>query len=439
MAVTKISFKNFMGKTKDHIISSDGVSKVYGKNGAGKSTIKQALAFAFTGGDWQGSRSPKHLISRDQDKLEVKITTSRSEIDRTLLRSGSGVLKVTRNNIAQNFNQTQFEQLLGSPHTILSCMIPEHYILALDDEGKQKVLQEVFGPIDRYALLNEICGVQMSDTEKVRYDLSKRMDIVSKTVAADRIDIRKQIDQLTGQIKEINSQLEMYKQHSDQGAINKARYDIEELNSSINVMDDIRKQHESYNANYKTYCQFKVKEQEFQESVPKVQKQIDALRAEIEKHTKLDLFDKRKIVQDVEKELDELKAKREQLLSQAPVKPHLATVVDQPTCPTCGQTVGLSHRQSVINRNTELEEKYNSEMNAFKTSCDSIDGLISTKTAEKKKLEKQYFDAVEQERQKEGIRSRCLVDIASLEKLLVAPIGMDEPVAPTTVYSKEVS
>ena len=159
MAVKRIELENFKGKNVSFTIGKQNI--ISGRNGAGKSSIKDALAFAFCGTDSFGTRNPTHLISKDMDSTRVTVLTDKALLTRTLTRKGNGIIKVEINGISSTYNQGQLEASVGKVDTFLSAMIPG-YLFDLSEAKRQEVLADVLPKVDRLALLTEMLGFELT-------------------------------------------------------------------------------------------------------------------------------------------------------------------------------------------------------------------------------------------------------------------------------------
>jgi len=336
MALKTLVLKNFRNY-KEETLEFHQDTLVRGRNGAGKSGLKEALCFLFGGTDSRGTRNPTHLIQWGEDSCEVIAITDKATISRTLTQKGNGTLRVTRGDVSTTYNATQFEQLVGSPDVFLAAMLPG-YFMDLPAERKHKVFQEVLPPVDREVLLQQLTGVSFVDDESVRYNLSRRADLVATTVAQDRRQAEKDKAKAEGELKALESIQPVPEPAPCDAAGTLKNLSVLEkswqryrenaaLVAEIKAHNDLVDQHNRENANTKKQLEDEISE---------------LVTVEIPEAINVDA---------------DIKA-LEDRLKPLPSRPAYIQVTDKPTCPACAQTVGAKHREKVACDNEQHKKQY---------------------------------------------------------------------------------
>lgn len=325
MAIRSLEMQHFLGKTVTHQFRQR--NKIVGANGVGKSSIKEALCFVFTGRDSFGNRNPQHLISVGEDSTRVVVTTDKAEISRTLTRGANGTLKVNRGQGWVVYTQAQFEAVMGSTDLILSTFIPG-YFLSMKAAEQHAVLSQVLPKVDKDILLKDITGITLTAEEILRWGVKmKKADIVANSVAVERRAAEKQINQYEGNIDELRSIKALPKPEESGIAA-----ELLDLESTMSLWSAYRTQKVAYD---KDQAQAKWHESQNQ------QNQI--MREELLSQMDKIQFKEMPEVDGTLPSTDELIRK----LKLLPPAPAVMSVIDADNCPTCGQTVGVRHRDKV--------------------------------------------------------------------------------------------
>jgi len=108
MKVTRITIKNVMG-LDELIIQPGQITRVHGKNGAGKTSIKRALQSIIDGGN------PAEIRRQGTDKSSVEVQTDGGITVTKTLTEGKADVKVSMgNNINIGTPATYIKQLFGT-------------------------------------------------------------------------------------------------------------------------------------------------------------------------------------------------------------------------------------------------------------------------------------------------------------------------------------
>lgn len=156
--IKEISFTRFRGHEAKYVLSP-GRNLIKGPNESGKSTIKEAIAFAWMGTDSAGAKNPDHLITVGQDSSEVRFTTPKSTIIRRKKRGATSEIKIARDGIPDvKVSQSDLMAQIGiSPEVFMSSWVVG-YFMSLKADAKLKVLGEI-AKVDRKALLSSLVDI----------------------------------------------------------------------------------------------------------------------------------------------------------------------------------------------------------------------------------------------------------------------------------------
>lgn len=411
MAVTKLKLSSFRGKDAEHKL--DIFNTIRGANETGKSTIKEAICFAFCGTDSMGSRNPQHLISEGKDACEVVVTTDRAVVSRTLTRKGNGTLKAYREGIPTTFTQAQMELIIGSVDTFLSAFIPG-YFLDLPEERKLKVVSEIMPDVNRAQLFKDITGFDMVPEEQLRYTFNKRPDIIGDLVAADRRECTKILYTNQGQLKQLLTYEEMAKPETPPELI------------PLASLRSLKSQWENYERDLRLYNNFKI------------QRDIVVKENEMRANNVLSLKEKLASLQyeeiTVQPSLVGMEAEALAGLSyiHEPSCPRLSKEMEEEMCPTCGQTVGKKHKESIKQKNAELKAKHDVEVEAIKAN-NKIYSEIKNKVKEKySKLCLEYSNKCDRNKAVDAEKRKIEISLAGLSPV-TPPNPGEEPITPKEV------
>lgn len=360
MALKTITMEDFLGKKVTHSFYTK--NRVVGANGAGKTSIKEAICFLFNGTDSTGTRNPQHLISKDKDTCKVTVVTDKAEISRTLTRKGNGTLKLLRNGVSQTLSQEEMETMVASTDLFLSVFIPG-YFLRLKTEKQHKIISEISPKIDRVELIEKLSGLSISKEERIRYNFDRRADLVANAIAADRRDMERQSAMKSGEIKQLQALQPLPKPECP-----------ENIDAEISNLESLKRAWELYETDLRAHNNLAARydrvklENEMKESK---RKQVKEAIAAVSFLT----------VPELPNTVDEVQKLR---LTKKPLpeRPAVSQVVEADNCPTCGQTVGVKHRDRVRERNEQLISEYNKAVEEVKAFNKEIEAKETEMMAE---------------------------------------------------------
>jgi len=371
----KIGFTNLRGQTNTH--QAYKINKVRGRTGGGKSTIKEAISFLFSGADSFGGRAPTHLISSGEDKLKVRIETERAVLERSLTVKKNSTFKLERAGVSNQIAQKDIERLVGSSDLFLS-IFSAGYFLTLPEARKAGILHELLPAIDRYEILQEMLDFELTDAHKGICKINdKRADLCASEVAEQRRVLKSTLDYKKGTLSELEK-----KKHPGNPPVKPEAEEAE-----LKKQESLRSQWETYRtdmaayeANKKVRDSALKKNKTLQKKKDEIDKQISGLQVVEVKETNEDIKNRYKPMLD-----DVAKQKADIVFPPAFSEQSLP---DSERCPTCAQIVGTKHKESIKILNEQKRKEYE---DAYADARSNHDHL----TEISKKILKEMEDAIE--------------------------------------------
>lgn len=181
---------------------------ISGKNGAGKSTICEAICYALTGRDSSGGPCPVHLIARGASGLLVHLTLNSGwEIRRSLTMKKNSTLSVSKNG-GPEFKVTQqgLTEILGladlAPEIYLAATIPG-YFMRMPSSKRFSMLSMILPQINRAKHISERCGFSEEEVSIMCGGFSRGIPNW-QNYSHYRIDLQKKQSKLEGRMEEIS-------------------------------------------------------------------------------------------------------------------------------------------------------------------------------------------------------------------------------------------
>lgn len=155
--ITEINYRNFRGHNENFKFGPNR-NIIKGPNEAGKSTIKEAIAFTWMSTDSQGTKNPDHLITVGQDIMDVQLKTAKAAFWRKKKRGSTSEVKLQREGIPDvKLSQSDLMNQIGVSHEVFMSSWLVGYFMELKSDTKLKVLGEI-AKINREDMLKELVG-----------------------------------------------------------------------------------------------------------------------------------------------------------------------------------------------------------------------------------------------------------------------------------------
>ncbi len=349
-------------KFKDaYEVSLDRIAYISGSNGEGKTTIADAISFAFCGSPFWGDHSCDKLLNKESNEMcvEVKFVDENGEVHNLTRRRKNDVTTITMDTLP--LRQQDITEMFAEKDIFLSILNPLFFIEKIAKNGKE-FLQKLLPPIkqeDVLALLDESTKTLLEKESLLEpaYYIKKKRDAL-KEIENDRNYFDGQIDLLNTQQSESEKKVdEVIKKGEEivakKEALEKKQFegvDVEALKArqaqiSAALSDDKRgkllaKQAEAQNRQY----------------VSKLTDEIAKMQAEI----------------------TAIKKKCEQLVAQA----QNIKVGDR--CPTCFTVVTEENRGQIV---AELKKQYMAWTEKGKGAVSAYKELLKLEAKSKEKFE----------------------------------------------------
>lgn len=348
--IKELNLSNFRGHTARYQFGA-GRNTIKGCNEAGKSTIKEAIAFAWLGTDAEGTKNPDHLITVGSEVSEVHLTTPRTIIKRKKKRGSTSEIRLSMPDIPDiKLTQTDLmAKLQLSPEVFMSCW-NVGYFMKLSSEARLKVLGEV-AKLDRKLLIQQLLpkGTELPIQVKL---VNPRID--AKAVADIRRQLQNKLQSLQGAVQQIDSQVATMEQATS----------IDHASYSQNLAD-MDAQLSDWDLYDKLLAKYKADIARLESSVAlgnQLAKSVDEAVLFLQQ-TELEgkeLAAQIKIWESEDKsmreKMDKARAGIKTVTLTVPKKRTSASAGD---CPTCGQVVGAEYLKTVDDAYKKLVEEYN--------------------------------------------------------------------------------
>jgi hypothetical protein len=416
--LTQLTIEDFRGKSATHKFGP--VTRLLGRNEAGKSGIKEAICYAYAGTDSTGARNPTHFISHGAEGLKVEVSSDKgTTISRVLKRKGTPALSIIRNGVRTPCSQEQLSKALGaSPDLFLSSFLPG-YFMTLTEDKRRAVLNEVLPPLDRRALLEELVGFALDENDLITIgNLNRRPDLIASAVSATRRTVATEYAKLAGQITtcEVMAKAELVAPPPCGAAAQ-----LEVLSKRAALWHDYKHRRAAW---YAAVAEF--------DKVNAWNDNLASERAAAESELALIEIQPVPAVVDHRLKKDELSAG----LQPLPPKPALLNLPEGDRCPCCGQVVGSKHREKVKADTALIQSKYEEELTAIRAANEDITGRIALLRKEEEENTKQRRAVELANAMRAAAAEKLRVRIAGLVDRPTPEVG-PQPVEPTTPYSPE--
>jgi hypothetical protein len=389
--IERLTYSNVRHGSRSFEFSNTNV--LDGANGIGKTTVADVVAYAFTGADSRGTQAPTHLITEGAEKLSIKIDTGKAVLERTLTRKGNSTIKLTQGEgLPATLTQQDLTAMTASKDAFLAAFVCG-YFMDQTEEKKAKILSEASTPVDKQTILETLLGRSIPQDLQPLIKFDKRTDLIIAKLSTIRTDINHTLTKA-------NTLLEVCMK------VPPCQEQEVEAEDTYQKLLQFRNQWEVYRKEYSKWqklCldgeKYKIDHEQYVQERGRLEALVKSLQ--LPPIPELDLM---------HEEIDELQSK----LRPIPSEPHSVMLPDGDTCPRCGQTVGLKHREKVMKDNELILKTY--KENVAKIEEGNAEVLRQILSLETMRAARKEAHAEATKRQKE-VGAQCFRAMSSLAAL----------------------
>ncbi len=202
--ITRIKMEGFKSFAQAAEFRFGSTSYIWGANGQGKTTIADAIAFAFCGVPFWGERSTERLMNKGSKQMHVEVEFVNGDGELyTLVRRKSGTTtSITLNGNAMT--QTNLMNIFAEKDIFLSLINPLYFIEKIANDGRE-FLQKLLPPVSQEDILATL-------SEQTRDLLAKESLLEPEYyIKSKRVQLKEANEQetyLSGQLALLEEQLE---------------------------------------------------------------------------------------------------------------------------------------------------------------------------------------------------------------------------------------
>ena len=331
--INRITVEGFKGYNHEKTFELGNTTKIYADNGQGKTSIGEAIVWAFLGSNlWGNDKSDSDLKNKTSKKMKVEVEFTDGEKDYILSRSRYGnKTTITLNN--KEIRQVDLYYLLGNKDIFLSIFNPMYYFTMSQKQAREFIvsilpeikIEDVIENLEDYELEYIKKDINYIHNNPNGYMKEKRKEI--KELEEDIIYIEGILSTL--EPRNIEKCLDLYELDSAEKEYQDKKKRLEEL-----ILEKHTLEKEKFNIeNQKTNI---IDTTELYKKKMELEKSIEIIKAK-EYATEKDVM--RKIVM-LENEVENLRQEYKEI-SQFNLK-------EGDRCPTC-RTVINKHHLAVLN------------------------------------------------------------------------------------------
>ena len=202
--ITRVKMKGFKAFKEEKEVHLGNTTYIYGANGQGKTSIADAIAYAFCGVSFWGEKSTERLMSKGESQMcvEVDFVNKDGELFNLIRRKNGSTTTVTLN--GHQMTQTNLVNIFAEKDIFLSLVNPIYFIEKIASNGRE-FLQKLLPPISQEEILSKL-------SEQSRDLLEKESLLEPEYYIKNKRDELKATDEqemyLSGQLALLEEQLE---------------------------------------------------------------------------------------------------------------------------------------------------------------------------------------------------------------------------------------
>ncbi|WP_202319723.1 DNA double-strand break repair ATPase Rad50 [Archaeoglobus neptunius] len=248
LVIREIQIRNFRSHSNSKVEFDTGINLIAGRNGAGKSSILEAILVAFYGPRPAGLRK-NELVRINSPGYSLSLTFEINGKEVTITRSSNGEARLTGMEIIEgDSNITEWVEKHICPSHIFTGAIyvrqGEIDSIVRDDEGRERIIRKITR-IDDYENAWKNLGTVLRILEKEKEDYRtflEQEDEIKKQKDDKKAEIRsteREISEIISTIEKLEIEVEDLKRKNDE--FERLKKEMEKLNTKFNeVSGDIK-------------------------------------------------------------------------------------------------------------------------------------------------------------------------------------------------------
>ena len=433
MYITTLKLKSFKSFDNAEFKFGD-INILEGKNGTGKSAVKDAIIFCFFNRTADGllTKADKS-IKEGEKKATVEVTFANGESlrrDRSENSTRLSYLDSSQSDEDSDINQRQIEDIIKIDYDTFQCVFNIGYFMSLPDKDKRETMLKLAKPIDRQKLFEKFrIGKEIIDKynlKVVNIQGQYKEFLKEKRELEHALDITKLFIQNVKEIKIPKAE------HKDQSDI---------LTKQENIFTNGIKINEAWKEYENRLSENNLVQDRNKETEKKIKK------IKIEEITKpsnikvIALYKERERLLDEKEQLSKMSPKIiliNQLKTQINELKNIISIPEG-KCPTCFQEISPEHKDKISGYNSEIlgkKEELDKRLEQAKIDWEKEYAAIEKKTEELKqqiaKEESNYdvqwecFKKNEENKIEIRVLKARIQDIKELEKPKIPKVDIDK-------------
>ena len=154
-SIVRIEMTGFKRFKETFAVEFDKLTYISGGNGRGKTTIADAIAFAFCGTPFWGDKSCDRLLNAESNemKVEVAFVDEDGEVHNLIRRKAGNNMTITLDKV--QLRQTDLTNVFADRDIFLSILNPLYFIEKIAERGRE-FLQKLLPAMDEKTILAEL-------------------------------------------------------------------------------------------------------------------------------------------------------------------------------------------------------------------------------------------------------------------------------------------
>lgn len=154
-SIVRIEMTGFKRFKEPYAVEFDKLTYISGGNGRGKTTIADAIAFAFCGTPFWGDKSCDRLLNAESNEMRVEVTfvDEDGEVHNLIRRKAGNNTTITLDKV--QLRQTDLTNVFADRDIFLSILNPLYFIEKIAERGRE-FLQKLLPATDEKTILAEL-------------------------------------------------------------------------------------------------------------------------------------------------------------------------------------------------------------------------------------------------------------------------------------------